>query len=142
MNRKKLILVAVAGHLLLTGLHGLVHGAIPAIPTGWTAAFAIVSLFLLPVAGAGLVMTGHHRIGGAVLFIAGIASFGFEGAAHFLISNPDNVAQVGDHHASFEATAILTTMGNLLLVVAAWVAVRGQSLTVSKRSVLQIFDFG
>lgn len=132
----------VASHLLLTGLHGLVHGAIPVIPAGWTAAFAMVSLFVLPVTGAGLVLIGHHRIGGAVLFIAGIASFGFEGAAHFLIRNPDNVAQVADHHTSFEATAILTTMGNFLLVVAAWFAVRGHSLSVSKRNVLQIFDFG
>jgi hypothetical protein len=138
MNRQKLILAAVAGHLVLTVLHALVHAAIPVIPAGWTAAVATVTLYGLPVAGVGLVMSGRHRIGGAVLLIAGIGSVGFEGAFHFLISNPDNVAQVADHHASFEVTAILTTIGNLLLVVAAWVAVRNPSATVSQRSMFQI----
>lgn len=136
MNRQKLMLAAVAGHLLLTVLHALVHAAIPVMPTGWTAAFAMVSLYMLPVAGVGLVMSGHQRIGCAVLLIAGIASFGFEGPFHFLISNPDNVAQVAEHHASFEVTAILTTMGNLLLIVAAWVAIRDPSMTASQRSIL------
>lgn len=55
MVRQKLILAAVAGHLLLTALHGLVHVAISVFPTGWTAAFAVVSLYLLPIVGAGLV---------------------------------------------------------------------------------------
>ncbi|MFT4891463.1 MAG: hypothetical protein ACI9YT_002395 [Halobacteriales archaeon] len=134
MNRQTLVLAAVASHLLLTVGHGIVHAAIPVIPTGWTAVFATVSLYLLPVAGAALVMSGHQRIGGAVLLAAGIDSFVFEGASHFLISNPDNVAQVADHHASFEVTAILTTTGDLLLVVAAWLAVRYPTVSVSQRS--------
>lgn len=125
MDREPLlILVVVAGHLLLTVLHALVHAAIPVIPTGWTAAFAVVALYLLPVAGVGLAMRGRHRLAGAALLVAGIASAGFEGAFHFLLSNPDNVAQVATHHASFELTAILTTIGDLLLLMAAWVAVR------------------
>lgn len=136
MNRQKLILATVTGHLLLTGLHGVVHATIPVIPTGWTAAFATVSLFLFPVAGAALVMSGHQRIGGVALLIAGIASFGFEGAFHFLISNPDHIAHVATHHTSFGVTAILTTMGDLLLIVAAWFAVRDPSFTVSPQGIV------
>lgn len=81
MVRQKLILAAVAGHLLLTALHGLVHVAIPVFPTGWTAAFAAVSLYLLPLVGTGLVVGGHHRVGAVILFSVGVASFGFEGTS-------------------------------------------------------------
>lgn len=140
MNRQKLILAAVAGHLVLTVLHALVHAAIPVVPPGWTAAIATVTLYGLPVAGVGLVMSGRHRIGGAVLLIAGIISVGFEGMFHFLISNPDNVRQVPAHHASFEITAILTTIGNFLLIVAGWVAVRNPSVTVSQRNRFMIWQ--
>lgn len=124
MNRQNLVLAAVASHLLLAVLHGLVHGAIPVIPTGWTAAFAIVSLYFIPVAGASLAVSGHRRVGAAVLLTAGIVNFAFDGALHFMISNPDHVAHVTDHHVLFGVTAILTTLGNLLLVMAAWFSVR------------------
>lgn len=124
MDRQNLVLIAVGGHLLLTVLHALVHVTIPVIPTGWIAAFATVSLYLLPLVGVSLVVRGHRRVGGAVLFTAGIASFVFEGTFHFLISNPDHVAHVTDQHALFEVTAMPTTLGNLLLVVAAWFSVR------------------
>lgn len=124
MGRRKLVLAAVSSHLLLSVLHGVVHATIPVIPTGWTAAVATVAIYLLPVAGVSLVVRGYPRVGSAVLLTAGIASFVFEGALHFLLDNPDHVAQVTAHHAPFAVTAILTTVGDLLLVVAAWVAVR------------------
>lgn len=114
----------MGGHLLLTALHGLVHAAIPVVPGGWTAAFATVSLYLLPVAGAGLAGSGRRRAAAAVLCTAGAASFVLEGALHFAISNPDHVAHVADHHTAFDVTATLTTVGNLLLVAAAWFSVR------------------
>jgi len=126
MDRQRLVLTAVGSHLLLTALHAVVHAAIPVVPGGAVAAFATVSLYLLPVAGAGLAVTGHRRAGGAVLLAAGIASFAFEGAFHFAFSNPDHVAHVADRHASFAVTAILTTAGDLLLVVAAWFSVRAR----------------
>ena len=122
MDRRTLILATVSGHILLTVLHALVHAAIPVIPDGEVAAFATVSLYLLPVAGAGLAVSGYRRVGGAALFTAGIASFAFEGLFHFIISNPDHVAHVD--HTLFGVTAILTTVGNLLLIVAAWFSVR------------------
>jgi len=40
-----------------------------------------------------------------------------EGALHFLVVNPDNVATVD--HAGFTATAVLTTGSDALLVVVA-----------------------
>lgn len=138
MDRQTLIPVAVGGHLLLTGLHGLVHAAIPVLPTGWIAAFATVSLYVLPVVGAGLAVRGQRRVGGAVLLAAGVASFLFEGAFHFLVSNPDHVAHVPAHHLSFGVTAILTTMGDLLLVVAAWVSVRDASVATPGLRVVEL----
>lgn len=126
MDRQKLVLTAVGSHLLLTALHALVHAAVPVIPNGWIAAFATVSLYLLPVAGASLVVSGHRRVGAAVLLTSGIGSFVFEGAFHFMIDNPDHVEHVADHYASFGVTAILTTLGNLLLIVAAWFSVRAR----------------
>lgn len=125
MGRQRLVLAAVASHLLLTALHGLVHLAIPVFPNGWTVAFAVVLLYLVPIVGAGLVTGGYQRVGAAVLLSAGVASFVFEGTCHFLLRNPDHVAHVAAHHASFGVTAILTTLGNLLLVWAAWLTVRG-----------------
>lgn len=121
MGRRKLLLGAVAGHLLLTALHGAVHATIPVVPTGLTAAVAVVALYLLPIVGTGLSVRGRPRAGAVVLLSAGVASFVFEGLLHFLLGNPDHVA---GHHLSFGVTAVLTTAGNLLLVWAAWLSVR------------------
>lgn len=127
MDRQRLVLAVVGGHLLLTVLHALVHVAVPVVPDGRVAAFATVSLYLLPVAGAGLVVGGRRRGGAVVLFATGIASFAFEGGLHLVVSNPDHVAHVTAHRASFGVTAVLTTVGDLLLVVAAWVSVRARN---------------
>lgn len=124
MDRRTLVLVALAVHVLLTVLHALVHVAIPVIPHDHVAAFATVSLYLLPAAGAGLAVRGYRRVGGAALFVGGVASFVFEGTFHFVIGNPDHVAHVASHHTLFGVTAVLTTVGDLLLIVAARVAVR------------------
>lgn len=133
MDRANRVLAAVGGHLLLTVLHGLVHVAIPVIPPGLVAAVATVSLYILPVAGAALVVGGYQRGGCAVLLTAGIASLVFEGTFHFLLGNPDHVA---NHHTSFGLTAILTTLGNLLLLVAAWFALRNSRFGVSQRRIV------
>lgn len=127
MHRQKLLFAAVVGHLFLTALHGLVHVAIPVFPNGWIAAFAMVSLYILPVVGAGLVVRGYQGAGAAILFCAGIASFAFEGMFHFFITNPDHIAHVPDHRMSFSVTAVLTTIGNLLLVWGAWLSVQDTS---------------
>lgn len=123
-RRQQVILAAVAGHLLLTALHGLVHLAIPVFPSGWTAAVSAVSLVLLPLVGAALVVISRHRAGAVILLSAGIASFALEGTLHFLRRNPDHIAHVQAHHTSFSVTALLTTMSNLLLVWAATLSAR------------------
>lgn len=124
MEQQKLLLAAVVGNLLLTALHGLVHAAIPIFPTSWRAVLAGVLLYLLPVTGVGLAMSGYRRAGAAVLLGAGVGGFAFEGASHFLFANPDQVGHVADHRAAFGVTAALTTVGDLLLVWAAWFSVR------------------
>ncbi|MFA1612511.1 hypothetical protein [Halobellus rubicundus] len=125
MERRTLVFTAVAGHLLLTALHGFVHVAIPVFPNGRTAVVAVVALYVLPVVGAGLVARSHHRVGAAVLFGAGVVSLAFEGTLHFLVGNPDHVAHVVNHQTPFKVTAVLTTAGDLLLVGAAWLSVQG-----------------
>lgn len=123
--RQRRVLAAVAGHLLLTALHGVVHAAIPVVPAGLTFAFAFGSLYVLPVAGAVLSMRGRSLASAAVLFGAGVAGFAFEGVFHFLVANPDHVAHVAAHKDWFGVTAVLTTAGDLLLVAAAWLAISG-----------------
>lgn len=102
--------------------HGAVHGWIPVhVAPGLLAAVA-VTVFLVPLAGLGLVATGRSRSGAWVLVVAGLAAFAVEGGAHFVVANPDHVASVADGSAAFAATAVLTTAGDLLLAgVAGWV---------------------
>ena len=73
-------------------------------------------------------VVGPDSFGNALGAIVGlsVAIIVFEGAFHFMIDNPDHVEHVVDHHASFGVTAILTTLGNLLLIVAAWFPVRAR----------------
>ena len=124
MKRRNLILLAVATHLLLTTIHGLIHLAIPIFLSGWIIAFSIGSLYILPLIGAGLVVTNYPRIGGTVLITAGIITLVFEGIFHFLLPNPDHIAHVSDHRVWFGTTGTLTTLGNLLLVGAGWFSAR------------------
>jgi len=123
MERRRLLLIAVVGHLLLTALHGVAHAAIPVYPDGGKATVAAVVLYLLPVLGLGLVVGGYRRVGPVFLLGAGLAGFAFEGVFHFVLANPDHVAHVTDHHTAFGLTAALTTAGDLLLVGAAWIGV-------------------
>lgn len=76
-----------------------------------------VVLYLLPVVGAGLVVSGRHRVGTGVVFVAGVAGFAFEGVFHFVLANPDHVAHVASHGTAFGLTALLTTGSDLSLVV-------------------------
>jgi hypothetical protein len=53
--------------------------------------------------------------------VSGLATLGFEGLAHFVVSNPDDVSAVESGRVLFGSTAVLTTVGNaLLLGAAAW----------------------
>lgn len=134
MMRERVVLAAVVAHLVLTVLHGVVHAAIPVFPTGRVALFAALSLYLLPVGGAGLVMGGYRRIGALVLLGAGLVGFGLEGVFHFVVANPDHVAHVFAHRTAFGLTAVLTTVGDLLLVGAAWYSLRDSRGAVTQRA--------
>jgi hypothetical protein len=125
MRSQRLVLGAVACHFLLTALHAAVHAAVPVVPSAWPAAIAVVSLFVLPIAGAALTVRGRPLVGAGLLLAAGLAGFAFEAVFHFVAANPDHVAHVAAHRHSFAATAVLTTAGDLLLVPAAWLSVRG-----------------
>lgn len=116
MERQRLLLSAVGVHLLLTVLHGAVHAAVPVYPVGWKATVAAVVLYLHPVLGAGLVVSGYRQVGALLLLSAGLAGFAFEGVFHFVLANPDHIAHVTNHRTAFDLTAVLTTGGDLLLV--------------------------
>jgi hypothetical protein len=80
---------------------------------------AAVVLYLIPVLGTGLVVSGYRRVGAVVLLSDGLAAFAFEGVYHFILANPAHSAHVTNYCMAFDLTAVLTTGGNLLLVGAA-----------------------
>lgn len=123
MDSRDALLTAVGGHLLLTILHGIVHAIISVFLAGWKMTLAAVLLFLLPVLGLGLVLRGYRWVGALCLLGAGLGGFAFEGLLHFIVPNPDHVAHVTDHRIAFGLTAVLTTVGNLFLLGAAWYSV-------------------
>jgi|GEM_PF-1942867 len=115
---------AVTIHLALTGSHVVAHVSIPVETAGWQAAYAGVVLVAAPLAGVGLLAHGRRRLGAWLVLGAGLGALGFEGALHFLVAGPDNVASVARGTDLFRSTAILTTAGDAVLVVTGVVLVR------------------
>jgi hypothetical protein len=115
---------AVVVHLALTGSHGAAHLSIPVEIAGWQAVYAGVVLVAAPLAGAGLLVRGRRRPGAWLLLAAGLAALGFEGALHFFVAGPDNVASVAHGAGLFRSTAMLTTAGDALLATTGAALVR------------------
>ncbi|PSP90344.1 hypothetical protein BRC87_06000 [Halobacteriales archaeon QS_4_66_20] len=126
IRARSLLVAVVAGHVVLSGVHGMAHATIPVAVPGWQYGYAAVVIFVAPVAGAALVVRNRPVLGGWLLVVSGLAALGFEGLAHFVVSNSDHVSAVESGRALFGSTAVLTTAGNaLLLVAAAWFLQRG-----------------
>lgn len=118
---------AVVVHLLLTLAHGATHLTIPVAIPGWQLVTAIVVLFVTPVVGAALCLRGRPGPGTWLVLLAGVGGLLFEGALHFLLANPDNVAAV--QHGGFAATAVLTTGSDALLAVVAGLVLLARART-------------
>lgn len=99
----------------------MTHATIPVHVPLWQYGFAAVVIFLGPVVGLALLRADRARAGLFVVLLAGLASLAFEGVFHFVIENADHVGTVERGRSIFTGTAILTTAGDLLLVlVAGW----------------------
>jgi hypothetical protein len=115
---ERVLVGAVVGHVALTALHGVAHLTVPVRVPAWQYAYAVVVIVGIPAAGAVLVRRGRPRVGAALLVLSGVAAAAFEGPFHFVVENPDHVSRASGDGA-FVATALLTTAGDLLLVVVA-----------------------
>lgn len=125
MTPRRWLLVAVAGHVLLTALHGVVHLVVPVHVQDWQYGYAVVVAVLVPAGGAALVARDSTAAGAVVLALSGVAALAFEGVAHFVVSNPDHVGTVEAGRTAFALTAAFSTAGDATLVAAAlWVCQR------------------
>lgn len=119
MNRDvAVVAAAVAVHLALTLAHGWAHATIPVPYEDWQGVYAGVVLFLAPVAGVVALVVGRVRLACWFLVLAGVAGFAFEAAFHFLVAGPDHVGSVEHGTSLFASTAVLTTLGDAVLVAA------------------------
>ncbi|MDY6817505.1 MAG: hypothetical protein SVG88_02495 [Halobacteriales archaeon] len=107
--------------MLLSLVHGVTHLVLPVTVHGWQYGFAIVVLFMAPLAGVVLIIYDRSVTGGILLAIAGMAALAFELLYHFIIMNPDHVATIATGQLVFATTAVLTTIGDgVLIAVAGW----------------------
>ncbi|PSP27594.1 hypothetical protein BRC65_04910 [Halobacteriales archaeon QH_2_65_14] len=117
-HRSHTLVGAVVVHLFLTAAHGVAHVTIPVPVHDWQTGVATAVLFVVPILGAVLARSGRVRAGSWLVLTAGLGGLAFEGLLHFVVSNPDHVGLVTDGDALFLSTAVLTTLGDALLVLA------------------------
>lgn len=137
------VALAVAVHVALTLAHGLAHATVPVPVTEWQGVYSAVVLFAAPLAGALFVRRGRVRAGAWLVLVAAVGALAFEGLFHFLVANPDHVAAVGSGEfpfgsttaLAFGSTAVLTTVGDAVLVLVAGWALRRQAHGSSSSSV-------
>ncbi|WP_232701932.1 hypothetical protein [Halobacterium wangiae] len=119
MNRRLgVVVVAVVVHLALTLGHGWAHASIPVPFADWQGVYVGVVLVLAPSTGVLAVASERHKLGAGLLVAAGVGGVAFEGLFHFVVHGPDHVATVERGTKLFASTAVLTTVGDALLVVA------------------------
>jgi len=132
---QRLVVLGVAVHIVFAVAHAVSHVTIPVLVADWQYAFVVGALFVAPVTGAVLVATGRATTGAWLVLLSGVASFAFEGVFHFVVPNPDHIAQVGAGADAFATTAALTTAGDALMALAAgwliWRQARGSRRTQS-----------
>lgn len=140
MNRSTRALVAAASlSVLATAVHGWAHATIPVESPAWLSLLVVFVLFLAPILGAIIVVSGRRRIGAWTLLVAGIGGLALEGTLHFVVRNSDHVATVEQGHALFANTAALSTGGDaLLLIGAGWILWRQAQGSSSSSSIASI----
>lgn len=122
MDRTLALTGALVAHLAVAATHGLSHGLLPVGLAPWQNAVVLVTVFLGPVVGVGLVRHDHPL--GLPLFTVSMAAgllFGL--TFHFLLENPDHVHAVpgGAWRFPFQATAVgLVITGGVGAGLGAW----------------------
>ena len=130
----RLLLAGVVLYVVLSGIHGVVHGIVPVTIPAWQFALVVVALFALPLTGGVLVVRGRGRTGAWLVLLGTVAGLAFEVVAHFLVDNPDHVSQVG--HAAFAPTAVGSALGTALAALSAGWYLRRHGQRGSHRSPL------
>jgi hypothetical protein len=136
---RRLAVVLVVVHALVSGVHGVAHAEIPVPLAAWQQGFVLVVPTLAPFAALALLYRGRERVGAALLAVSMAAAFLFGTYFHYLVPNPDNVASIpaGPWHLHFTWTAAaiaLTEFGGAALGAWLWVRddVRGSAATPAR----------
>jgi hypothetical protein len=128
----------VSLYLVVTAAHGVAHATVPVPVADWQGLYTVVVLFGAPVLGAVALWRGSLRTGAALLLVAGLGAFAFEALFHYVVGNPDNVANVDHGSLLFVTTATLSTASDAVLAATGgrvlWRHRQGSSATVSRVS--------
>jgi hypothetical protein len=120
---RRLLAVAVLGHLIVTLLHGAAHAAAH-VPVSVAAnLFILLIIEIGPLAGLWLARS-HPRAGGWLVAATMTGSLVFGLVNHFVVSSPDHVNQVAAQWRMwFASTAVLLVITEGIGTAAgAWVA--------------------
>jgi len=110
-------------HFVVLIWHGAAHMLVPVPLTGSQTAFVVIVIFLLPLAGAGLLLRPRYRMTAAALIalpMLGALLFGF--INHFMRATPDYVLELPAsawRHSFVLSAALLVVTETLGAVVGA-----------------------
>lgn len=93
MDRDVVLVVVTGLHLLVAFVHGSTHALVPVVLGPVLNGRVVLSVFLGPVASVILVWRGHS-LGIPLFTLSMAASLVLGGTLHFVIENPDHVAEI------------------------------------------------
>ena len=123
---RTLAVVVVAGHLLVSLLHGYAHNDLGVRLSVAQTVFVLVVITAAPIVAALLVWTRFVRFGFLLLLgsMAGALLFGVY--YHYIEISPDHVSHLppGDTQSLFRVTALLLAISELCGLIVAAVALK------------------
>lgn len=122
-NLSTMAIVVVLVHLVVSGIHGLVHLVIP-VPVSLLQAVYIGGVItLMPLLAVRELTQNHFSRGFWLLFGSMLGSLLFGVYNHFIAISPDHVAHVPDHSTVpvFQATALTIMLLEAIgIVIGTW----------------------
>jgi hypothetical protein len=104
-------LAIIAGHLLVSLVHGAAHSSLHIDMATWQTVYILVVITLLPLVSGYLLW--RRRPGGFLLLLCSMmGGLVFGGYYHFIAIGSDNVSSLGAHSWAlpFQATAVLLAL--------------------------------